>query len=80
MASGPTNGLKSTALLLNNSMPVIAHLTLRVQEANKLLRLLNKEQINSATLYPGYKGVVESLDEREFWDNPNERANYWLKQ
>lgn len=62
---------------LNSTKPVMAHIKLPVQKANELLRLLNQEQINSATLFPGYQGVSDSLKEREFWDKP-ERANYWL--
>lgn len=65
--------------LLKSAEPVMVHIKLPVQEANKLLRLLNQEQINSATLFPGYQGVAESLDERTLWDKP-ERASYWLKQ
>ena len=56
---------------------VMAHITLPVVEAPKLLRLLNQEHINSATLFPGYKGVAESITERSFWDKP-ERATYWI--
>lgn len=63
---------------LKSTEPVMVHIKLPVQEANKLLRLLNQEQINSATLFPGYQGVADSLNERTLWDKP-ERANYWLK-
>ena len=55
----------------------MACMKLPVKEANKLLRRLNEEQVNSATLFPGYKGVAESLYERSLWDKP-ERANYWV--
>jgi hypothetical protein len=56
----------------------MAHLKLPHQEARKLLRLLNQEGINSATLFLGYQGVARSLAEREYWDVP-ERATYWMK-
>ncbi len=58
--------------------PVMAHVTLPGGEANKLLRLLNQVQINSATIYPGYQGVAKSLQERTYWDK-KERTLYWLK-
>jgi FRG domain len=58
--------------------PVMVHFTLPVKEAGKLLRLLNQGGINSAIIYPGYKGVAVSLDERKYWDK-SERATYWLK-
>ena len=58
--------------------PVMGHLTLPVSEAKALLRLLNQEGINSATLFPGYQGAADSLAERQFWDMP-ERSTYWLK-
>lgn len=58
--------------------PVMGHFRLPCSEANKLLRLLNQEGINAATIYPGYKGVADSLTERELWDIP-ERATYWMK-
>lgn len=58
--------------------PVMGHFKLPCSEANKLLRLLNQEGINAATIYPGYKGVADSLIERELWDIP-ERATFWMK-
>ena len=63
---------------LHCTEPVMGHLKLPCYEANKLLRLLNQEGINAATIYPGYKGVADSLTERELWDIP-ERATYWMK-
>ena len=58
--------------------PVMAHITLPSQKAGELLRLLNQEGINSATLLPGYKGVADSLLERNLWDK-TEITSYWLK-
>jgi hypothetical protein len=63
---------------LNCSNPVMAHIKLPCSETGKLLRLLNQEGINSATLFPGYKGVADSLEERKYWI-PQERATYWIK-
>ena len=61
-----------------SSRPVMAHITLPVGKAKKLLQLLNQVQINSATLFPGYQGVANSLKERRLWDK-KERTIYWLK-
>jgi len=61
----------------NPARPVMVHMKLPVSEAGKLLRLLNHEQINSATIYPGYQGVADSLKERDYWDK-RERVNCWL--
>jgi len=63
---------------LNCNEPVMAHIKLPCSEAGKLLRLLNQEGISSATLFPGYQGVAESLKEREYWDTP-QRMTYWMK-
>jgi hypothetical protein len=63
---------------LNWTVPVMGNFKLPCSEAKKLLRLLNQEGISAATLYPGYKGVALSLEERELWDVP-ERATYWMK-
>ncbi len=60
------------------AVPVMAHITLPRSEAKKLLRLLNQEGVSAATIYPGYKGVADSLKERDQWDVP-ERATYWMK-
>jgi hypothetical protein len=65
--------------LLRAVAPVMMRLRLPVEEAGKLLRLLNQEQINSATLFPGYKGAAEALKERSLWDNA-ERPSYWLEK
>ena len=64
---------------LNCAIPVMVRLRLPCSESGKLLRLLNQEGVNAATIYPGYKGVVESLKEREKWDK-KERATYWMRQ
>lgn len=58
---------------------VMAHIKLPSKESGRLLRLLNREHINSANLFPGYQGVAESLKEKEYWDI-QERDIYWFKQ
>lgn len=61
----------------DKNKPVMICLTLPVHEARKLLRLLDQEKINAATMFPGYKGVVKSFAERKLWD-VQPRINYWL--
>jgi hypothetical protein len=63
---------------LNCSKPVMMHVTLPCGEAAKLLRLLHREGIDAATLFPGYKGVAEALDERAHWDKQR-RTSYWMR-
>ncbi len=46
--------------------------------APKLLRLLHYENINGATLYPGYNGIAKALQERELWDK-KEHITYWFR-
>jgi hypothetical protein len=57
--------------------PVMRHLTMPVTEAGKLLRLLYEENVSAATVYPGFKGVADSMTERRFWDKAV-RLSYWL--
>jgi hypothetical protein len=59
-----------------NKKAVMVHIKLPIAEAGKLLRLLNQEQVNKATLFPGYQGVADSLKDREFWD-VREKVSYW---
>jgi FRG domain len=56
---------------------VMRHLTMPVGEAGKLLRLLHEENVSAATVYPGFKGVADSMNERQFWDKAV-RLSYWL--
>jgi hypothetical protein len=58
--------------------PIMAHITLPCTEAKKLLRLLYKEGMDKSTLFPGYQGVADALDERSNWDK-KERALYWIR-
>ncbi len=54
-------------LWLLSACPALLHLTLPRGEAPRLLRLLALEGISAATVYPGYKGVVEAIEERRWW-------------
>jgi hypothetical protein len=57
---------------------VMCHFRLPAGEAPTLLRLLHREGVDSATLFPGYQGVADSLTDRQYWD-AKERVNFWLK-
>lgn len=63
----------------SHGKPVMAHLTLPWDETPKLLRLLNREGMNRAVLYPGYKGIADSFKDMAEWDQ-EERALYWVRQ
>lgn len=52
---------------LEDAAPLIYKLTLPSHEAAKLLRLLGLEHVHAANVFPGYSGVVRSLDERRYW-------------
>jgi hypothetical protein len=56
------------ALGVKRGYPVFYKFTLPHSEAPKLLRLLALEGIHAASMFPGHRGVVESLVERHYWD------------
>lgn len=66
-------------IAMKHTEPVMAHLKLPSSEAGKLLRLLYQEGVSSATLFPGYQGVANSLVEKSFWDR-RQGVLYWLKE
>ena len=47
--------------------PWLRKLTLPWREAPSLLRRLDQFNVNAATLFPGYDGVVDSIRDRAFW-------------
>jgi hypothetical protein len=55
------------------SFPWIRAISLPVSEAPRLLRLLDQEHVGAMYLFPGYRGVVEGLEERRLWDGPRTR-------
>jgi hypothetical protein len=55
------------ALGATRGFPVFYKFTLPHAEAGTLLRLLAVEGIHAGTLFPGHRGVVESLVERKYW-------------
>jgi hypothetical protein len=48
--------------------PWLRRLTLPWSQAPALLRILDGFNVNAAVLFPGYDGVVKSLDDRVLWD------------
>lgn len=49
-------------------LPVMRELVLDIQHTPRLLRYLADHGVSAATIYPGLKGVSESLNERRRWD------------
>ena len=50
--------------------PSLRRLTLEIEEAPKLLRLLSREGIDGASMFPGVDGVVRAMREITQWDVP----------
>ena len=48
--------------------PSMRKMILPHAEAPKLLRFLAIEGVSAATIFPGYAGVVQSIDEQRYWD------------
>jgi hypothetical protein len=46
----------------------LRRLTLPVEQAGRLLRLLSYEGIDGASMFPGADGVVQAMRERALWD------------
>lgn len=55
---------------LKEIAPVMFHFTLPKSEAGKLLWLLSKEGIDASRLFPGYDGIVRSMDMRSRHEFP----------
>jgi hypothetical protein len=49
-------------------LPVMWKLTLPQSQAGRLLRLLALDGVSAATVFPGYAGVVTSLEEEALWE------------
>jgi hypothetical protein len=47
---------------------LLHELRLPIEQAPRLLRLLAKESITGATLFPGFDGVIKALGEMQDWD------------
>lgn len=66
--------------ILEGFCPVLRRLTLPIEEAPKLLRLLSYEGVSAATLFPDYEGVTAAIREQLLWDKPKhtmERRADW---
>jgi FRG domain-containing protein len=50
-----------------NSSQLMLHFTLPVDQAPVLLRLLAKEHVSAASLFPGFAGAAAALAERRYW-------------
>lgn len=48
--------------------PSLRKMILPHAEARKLIRFLAIEGVSAATIFPGYAGVVQSIDEQRYWD------------
>ncbi|MFH1200347.1 MAG: FRG domain-containing protein [Candidatus Micrarchaeota archaeon] len=48
---------------------VLTKITLPYSQSPRLLRLLARENISGATLYPGYGGAAKLTEERALWDS-----------
>jgi hypothetical protein len=51
----------------HSQTPLMVKFTLPIIEADELLRLLAKENVTAASLFPGWDGVVRALNETRFW-------------
>ena len=56
--------MKNSESPLGKIAPVMFHFTLPKSEAGKLLWLLAKENVDASRLFPGYDGIVRSMDMR----------------
>ena len=56
------------------SAQVLLHFTLPIDESPVLLRLLAKEGVSGASLFPGYAGVAAGMHEERYWRTKSERG------
>jgi hypothetical protein len=47
---------------------ILQKLTLPASEARSLMARLAYEGVSAATVFPGYSGVVEAIQESAWWD------------
>jgi hypothetical protein len=50
--------------------------TLPIEQAPVLLRLLAKEEVNGASLFPGYAGVAKGMLEERHWRTKSEVSTH----
>ena len=56
-----------TIIAERQSAQMLLHFTLPIGQAPVLLRLLAKEGVSGASLFPGYAGVAEGMQEERYW-------------
>jgi hypothetical protein len=61
---------RAIARLIERFGPIFYKFTLPHTEARSLLRLLNLRGTSAATVFPGHRGVVDSLYEKRYWLMP----------
>jgi FRG domain len=61
-------GLEKVLEARDVSSLVLTKVTLPYYEAPSLLRLLARENVSGATMYPGYGGAAKLTEERELWE------------
>lgn len=69
--------IKDRCAQISIDNPVMMHFTLPTNKAGELLRLLAQEGISSSIVFPGFKGVADSIKETQLWDR-KEGMSYWL--
>lgn len=69
--NGPVEVISIEGLLRSHgaSANVLSKITLPYSQTPLLLRLLAREGISGATLFPGYNGAAKLTEERSFWDD-----------
>ena len=67
----PLSNLLLRASRSEGDKPRLMQFTLLVSQAPMLLKLLAKHRVSAATLFPGYAGVVRSLEEELLWRSPS---------
>jgi hypothetical protein len=58
------------------SAQMLLHFTLPIDHAPVLLRLLAKEGVSAASLFPGYAGVDKSMQEERYWWTKSEATRH----
>ncbi len=75
--SDPVDALVRRKARRSRGPDIMAHITVPAVEAGSVLRRLHSQGISAASVYPGFRGVADTLTERSLWDK-RERASYWF--
>jgi len=78
----PWDVLLKESISFKKGKEILQQVSLPIEEAPRLLRLLAIEGITAATVFPGFNGVVSALKERRYWESNNEagKRGYCLNQ